>query len=318
MSDTMTINWETQAFPDSRLATLVVAEKPLAILAKLFGVWEADIDANHPTIPDAVTYNGLFRVVQEVIVDQITSLLARATDAINLFPNNLEEARAGLLELALIDAQQATLHYAQELWFHAACREDSQANDFLKDWEPEKAWEFLELSDAIKHEGATKKWKLVESNPNPDSPTPGGPSSRLLAIPLRSVLPTQAKRQPFREPDWFTSRATAATIGARVNRRKRAVARAIGAGSREPEGTQNPADVPDDVQNESGSEPEAEADEDPLDPEPNFQRHPNQWMLWVMRRERRKAESASALRAEPRGVAGRNPPVHAKSPDTDG
>jgi hypothetical protein len=112
MSDVPTLNWETQAFPDPRLATLVVTEKPLTMLAKLFGVWEADIDANHPTIPDAVTYNSLFRVVQEVIIDQISSLLARSADSINLFPNNLEEARARVLDLALIDAQQATLHYA--------------------------------------------------------------------------------------------------------------------------------------------------------------------------------------------------------------
>jgi hypothetical protein len=134
------------------------------------------------------------------------------------------------------------------------------------------------------------------------------------------VLPTQIKRQPFRELDWFTSRATAATIGAGVSRRKRAIARAIGTGPREPEGTQDtpsgelPNDVrPDDDDTGSEPEPDAEGDEDPLDPEPNFQRHPNQWKLWVMRRERRMAESASAFRPEPRGVAGRNPPVQAKS-----
>jgi hypothetical protein len=48
----------------------------------------------------------------------------------------------------------------------------------------------------------------------------------------------------------------------------------------------------------SGSEPEpdAEGDEDPLDPEPNFQRHPNQWKLWVMRRERRKADTSGSAK----------------------
>jgi hypothetical protein len=102
MSDVIpALSWEIQAFPEPRLATLVV-EKPLAILAKLFGVWEADIDANHPAIPETTTYNGLFKHVQEVVTDQIASLLARATDAINLFAGK-EEVSTRVIELAQID-----------------------------------------------------------------------------------------------------------------------------------------------------------------------------------------------------------------------
>jgi hypothetical protein len=54
--------WEAHAFPESCQVTLAV-EKPLAILAKLFGVWEADIDASHPAIPEVTTYNSLFKHV---------------------------------------------------------------------------------------------------------------------------------------------------------------------------------------------------------------------------------------------------------------
>jgi hypothetical protein len=312
MSDVPALQWKTQAFPEQRLASLVVPDKPVAMLAKLFGVWESDIDANHPTVPEATTYGGLFKLVQEVIVDQITSLMARAADSVNLFSGVYEEARARLLELATIDAQQATLHYAQELWYHAICRDDPQATELLRDWAPSRVWGFLELAEAIKSEAAVRNWEQIESTLSPDPPTPGGPRSRLIGIPLRSVLPSQASLRPFTEADWFTKRATAATIGARVTRRKRARARAVG--TRPGGEAETLPEPPIDGHDEgSGSEPEPEGEQDPLDPEPSFQRHPNQWRLWVMRRERRKAESASALRAEPRGVAGRNPPVHAKS-----
>jgi hypothetical protein len=156
MSDIPKLDWQTQAFPEHRLASLVV-EKLLAILAKLFGVWEADIDANHPDIPEVTTYDGLFRRVQEVITDQITSLMARSTDTVNLYSDRTEVHKR-LLELATIDAQQATLHYAQELWFHAACKDDPQASDLLADWEPERIWTFLDLPEALKHEGTIRNW----------------------------------------------------------------------------------------------------------------------------------------------------------------
>jgi hypothetical protein len=81
MSDLPKLDWQTQVFPEQRLASLVV-DKPLAILAKLFAVGEADIDENHPDIPDVTTYNGLFRWVQDVITDQITSLMAPSTDTV--------------------------------------------------------------------------------------------------------------------------------------------------------------------------------------------------------------------------------------------
>jgi hypothetical protein len=326
MSDAMpTLTWETQAFPEARLATLVV-DKPVAILSRLFGVWDVDIDENHPNILETTTYEGLFKHTQEVIVDQVSSLLARATDSINLFPGGEASTRA--IELARIDAQQATLHYVEELWYHAACRDDPQADELLREWEPEKPWDFLELAEAIKHEGTAKDWQRTESTPIPDPPTPDGPRSRLMGIPLRSVLPQQARRHPFAEADWFTKRATATTIGTRANRRKRARARAVESSTR-PSGEVggirgNPTDTPDDDGSASELNPAVGEDgNDPLDPEPNFRKHPHQWKLWVMRQERRKAESTSANRLEPRGAAERRAPVktqpikHFKGDDGD-
>jgi hypothetical protein len=77
--------WENQTFPESRLATIVV-EGPIPIVAKLFGVWEQDIETNFPHFPtDVTTYDGLFRLVQEVIVDQVNSLIARAAESVHLF-----------------------------------------------------------------------------------------------------------------------------------------------------------------------------------------------------------------------------------------
>jgi hypothetical protein len=43
----------------------------------------------------------------------------------------------------------------------------------------------------------------------------------------------------------------------------------------------------------SESEPEDSGVRDPLDPEPDFRRHPNAWRLWVARAERRRTEKAS-------------------------
>jgi hypothetical protein len=58
------------------------------------------------------------------------------------------------------------------------------------------------------------------------------------------------------------------------------------------------------------SEPE-EIGADPLDPEPDFWRHPNQWRLWVMRQERRKAERAASVGSS--RDPGRAAPVQLKS-----
>jgi hypothetical protein len=43
--------WENQTFPEPRLATIVV-ERPISIIAKLFGVWENDIKSNFSELPD--------------------------------------------------------------------------------------------------------------------------------------------------------------------------------------------------------------------------------------------------------------------------
>jgi hypothetical protein len=312
MSDIPKLDWQTQVFPEQRLASLVV-DKPLAILAKLFAVGEADIDANHPDIPDVTTYNGLFRWVQDVITDQITSLMARSADTVNLYADRIEVLKR-LLE---IDAQQATLHYAQELWFHAACKDDPQASDLLADWEPERPWTFLDLPEALKHEGTLRNWAQAESSPHPNEPsTLAAACARLIGIPRRSVLPSQVRKHPFAEPDWFVKRATAATIGSRVSRRKRAKGRTIAGSvdSARPTGEaeghhEDPAEHREGEDDGSASEPELGGlRDDPLDPEPDFRRHPNQWRLWLMRQERRRAERP----VEPRGL-GKVPPVQGKS-----
>jgi hypothetical protein len=44
-----------------------------------------------------------------------------------------------------------------------------------------------------------------------------------------------------------------------------------------------------DTDSGSESEPQPSGDLDPLDPEPNFSRHPNAWRLWAARAERRRA-----------------------------
>jgi hypothetical protein len=320
MFDIPKLDWLTQAFPEHRLASLVV-DKPLAILAKLFGVWEADIDANNPDIPDVTTYDGLFRRVQEIITDQMTSLMARSTDSVNLYSDRTEVYKR-LLELATIDAQQATLHYAQELWYHAAFKDDPQASDLLADWEPERIWTFPDLPEALKHEGSIRDWAQAESSPQPNEPsTLAAARARLIGIPRRSVLPSQARRHPFAESDWFVKRATAATIGSRVNRRKQAKGRAIAGsadvGSARPSGEaeghhKDPAEHRD-VDNGSASElePSVEEGEDPLDPHPDFRRHPNQWKLWLRRRECRQAMQSASPSAS--GLPARNPLVQAKT-----
>jgi hypothetical protein len=219
------LTWENQTFPEPQLATIVV-ERPIPIVAKLFGVWEQDIESNFPHFPtDVTTYDGLFRLVQEVFVDQVNSLIARAAESVHLFVPRAE-VWARVLELARWDAQQATIHYAQEVWYHAACRDDPHAVGLLRDWVPEHLWTFLDLAEAIKVEGSARGWERAEpSLPPAEAPTPGGPRTRFLGLPLRSTLPGQARKQPFVEADWFAKRATAATIGLKVSRRKRAQGR---------------------------------------------------------------------------------------------
>jgi hypothetical protein len=311
--------WENQTFPEPRLATIVV-ERPIPIVAKLFGVWEQDIETNFPHFPtDVTTYDGLFRLVQEVIVDQVNSLIARAAESVHLFVPRTE-VWTRVLELARWDAQQATLHFAQEIWYHAACRDDPHAvaGGLLRDWAPEHLWTFLDLAEAIKVEGSARGWERAEpSLPPAEAPTPGGPRTRFLGLPLRSALPGQARKQPFAESDWFARRATTTTIGAKVSRRKRAQGRtrpASGPGGEAGHGVRGDSvgSTPDDADS-LASEPEDAPSADPLDPEPDFRRHPNQWRLWVMRQERRKAERAASESIVSSREPGRPAPVQLKS-----
>jgi hypothetical protein len=221
------------------------------------------------------------------------------------------EVWARVLELARWEAQQATLHCAQELWYHAACRDDPHAADLLRDWVSERVWTFLDLAEAIKSEGSARGWEQAEPLlPPADPPTPGGGRARFLGGQLRGALPSQARRHPFSEADWFARRATAGTIGAKVSRRKRAQGRTRSASGpsggavegargdsvdRAPEGDADSASEPD-FEREPGMDPL-----DPLDPEPDFWRYPNQWRLWVLRQERRKAEREASVLSQPRG-----------------
>jgi hypothetical protein len=80
-----------------------VVEKPISIIAKLFGVWDQDIDATSRKFRKlCTTYDGFFKHVQEVIIDQITSLIARSADSINLFVAQ-DEVRTRIMELAQIE-----------------------------------------------------------------------------------------------------------------------------------------------------------------------------------------------------------------------
>jgi hypothetical protein len=287
------LTWENQTFPEPRLATIVV-KRPISIIAKLFGVWEHNIESNFPHFPiDVTTYDGLFRLVQEVIVDQVNRLIARAAESVYLYVLRVE-IWTRVLELARWDAQQATIHYAQEVWYHAACRDDPHAVSLLRDWVPEHLWTFLDLAEAIKVEGSVRGWERAEPSLSPaEAPTPRGVRTRFLGLPLRSSVPGQARKQPFIESDWFARRATATTIGIKVSRRKRAQGRTRHAFS--PGGEAGHGNRGDSVGNTSddadslASEPE-ENGADRLHPEPDFRRHPNQWRLWVMRQERRKAK----------------------------
>ncbi|KAA8910762.1 hypothetical protein FN846DRAFT_888157 [Sphaerosporella brunnea] len=242
----------------------------------------------HPaTILGTTTYEGLFKQVQTIAIAQIASLLARASTTIDLFAER-DEVQTRAQKLALIDAQQATLQFTQELWFHAACRDDPQAAELLRDWQPERIWSFLDLDEALKHEGSIHQWKPDESpHPHPNDALP----AMLMGASLRSSLPSQAQRRPFEEADWFAKRATAATSEVRVTRRKRANARTISTGlsgdagrvREEPKDLEDPNEAKAEAEAEdpgSSSEPESGPDEDDLlDPGPNFQRHPNHWKL---------------------------------------
>jgi hypothetical protein len=149
------LTWENQTIPEPRLATIVV-ERSITIVAQLFGVWEQDIETNFPHFPtDVTTYNSLFRLVQEVIVDQVNSLIARAAESVHLFVPRTE-VWTRVLELARWDAQQATIHYAQQVWYHAACRDDPHAVGLLCVWASEHLWTFLDLAEAMKVEGSAR------------------------------------------------------------------------------------------------------------------------------------------------------------------
>jgi hypothetical protein len=104
------------------------------------------------------------------------------------------------MEMATWDAQQTTLNYAQAISFAAACRDDPHHAGLLRDWASEGVWTVLDLAEAIKSEGSARGGEQVPpSLPPVGAPTPGEVCARFSCGPLRSALPSQARRHAFEQ-----------------------------------------------------------------------------------------------------------------------
>jgi hypothetical protein len=318
---TTAFEWTLERFPDPRLATNVV-EKPRALISALFGVPETELPV---TIPRVATYEAVFDAIQHCIVDTEKALIAMATEAVQSVVERLE-ATQRLYELARYDAQLATLHLGAELLYHATCRNDPQASDLIKKWVPEKAWEFLDLAVALPAEADPMGWKRAEFSPSSSvPPVPQLALPKLMHVPLRSTaaIPSRRATKPYPERDWFRKRSSnlVTKVAQRLAKDKQGLTRLLTEGAGEVSGAagtsavesqlseeagRSPPERGSDAGSDSESEPEVSGDADPLDPEPDFRRHPNVWRLWAARAERRKAEkvrgpttSASTSSAKP-------------------
>jgi hypothetical protein len=101
-------------------------------------------------------------------------------------------------------------------------------------------------------------------------------------------MPPRRVTTPYREKEWFrkrTSQAWSNGILQRLERGRSALREDPTAEAGDAEDSN--ADDPD---GGSESEPEPSGIADPLNPEPNFRRHPNAWRLWTQRQARRQAE----------------------------
>jgi hypothetical protein len=134
-----------------------------------------------------------------------------------------------------------------------------------------------------------------------------------MAVPLRTTaaIPSRRGTTPFRERDWFKKRSSTA-LAVKVNQRlekvKLGLTRLITEGTPEVSGAAGTSavdpqlseagiatpEVGSNADSGSESEPEDSGVRDPLDPEPDFRRHPNACRLWVARAERRRAEREKA------------------------
>jgi hypothetical protein len=325
-ASTTTFEWTLERFPDSRLATNVV-ENPRALIAALFGIPEDDLP---DTIPSVATYEAVFDTIQHCIVDTEKALIAMATEAVQSVVERVEAAQR-LNELARYDAQLATLHLGAELLYHATCRNDPQAADLIKKWAPEKVWEFLDLAEAMPAEVDLMGWKRAEFSPSSSvPPVPQLALPKLMSVPLRSTaaIPSRRATKPYPERDWFRKRssALATKVAQRLTKDKQGLTRLLTEGAGEvseaaPAGTsavdsqlseEAGRGLPErgsDADSDSESEPEASGDVDPLDPEPNFRKHPNAWRLWVARTERRRTEKARGPTAVASASSARSGPT---------
>jgi hypothetical protein len=308
-STTSTFEWTLERFPDLRLASAIV-ESPRTVLASIFGVPANDLPAD---IADVATYDTVFETAQKWVVVIEKALIAAASEAVHTVVERIE-ATQRLHELALYDAQLVVLHLAGELLYHAYCRNDPKSADLLKSWAPEQVWEFLDLNQALRAESDLQGWKQDEFSPSSAAPpTPQAAIPKLMAVPLRTTAAILSLRgtTPFREQDWFyksTSTALAVKVNQRLEKVKLSLTRLIMKGTPEVSGAAGTSAVDIQLSEQAGiatpepgsnadsgseSEPEDSGVRDPLDPEPNFRRHPNAWRLWVARAERRRAEKAS-------------------------
>jgi hypothetical protein len=103
---------------------------------------------------------------------------------------------------------------------------------------------------------------------------------------------------PYREKEWFGKRTSQAWSNGILQRLERGRS-ALG---EDPAADAGDADD-EDPDGGSESEPEPFGIADPLDPEPNFRRHPNAWRLWTQRQARRQAEQARSPPKENRPSA---------------
>jgi hypothetical protein len=308
-STTSTFEWTLERFPDLRLASAIV-ESPRTVLASLFGVPANDLPAD---ITHVATYDKVFDTAQQLVVATEKALIAAASEAVHTVVERIEATQRHH-ELALYDAQLVVLHLAGELLYHAYCRNDPKSADLLKSCVPEHVWPFLDLNQALRAETDLQGWKQVEFSPfSAAPPTPQAAIPKVIAVLLRTTaaIPSRCGTTPFRERDWFkkrTSTALAVKVNQRLEKVKLGLTRLITEGMPEVSGAAGTSAVDPQLSEEAGiatleagsnadsgseSEPEDSGVRDPVDPEPNFRRHPNAWRLWVARAERRRAEEAS-------------------------
>jgi hypothetical protein len=303
------LEWNLEQFPDSRLATSVVAN-PRALVAALFGVPE---DILPSTIPSVATYDAVFDQVQQCIVAIEKGLIVAASEAVQSVVERVDASQR-LIQLAKYDVQLATWHLGAELLYHVTCRADPQKDVLMRRWAPEKVGEFRDLPEALGTEATRLEWTRAEFSPSSSAPPISQAiTSKLMSVALRSTaeIPSDLATKPYPERDWFRKCSTtlAAKVAQRLARAKVGRTRLLTEDAGEVSGATRTSAVESQLSEEAGksprrpeptpeadssndSEPEEVGVRDPLNPEPDFRRHHNVWPLWAARAERRKAEGS--------------------------